>query len=121
LPTLIKYVIIIYKINKGGEAWFTRKNTINRGEMSLTKEVKQEIISKYQLSEWDTGSPEVQIALLTEQIHRLTIHLQKFKKDYHSRRGLLIKVGKRRNLLNYLKKKHPDRYFKLIKSLNLRK
>ncbi|WAM32616.1 30S ribosomal protein S15 [Caldicellulosiruptor naganoensis] len=87
----------------------------------LTKEQKQEIIRKFQLHESDTGSPEVQIALLTERINRLNEHLQIHKKDFHSRRGLLKMVGQRRKLLNYLKKYDINRYRELIEKLGLRK
>lgn len=87
----------------------------------LKKEVKQEIIKKYATHEGDTGSPEVQIAVLTEEINVLTNHLKENIHDFHSKRGLLMKVGKRRNLLNYLKKVDINRYRELIKSLGLRK
>lgn len=89
--------------------------------MALTKEVKESIVKKYARSEGDTGSPEVQIAILTEEINTLTEHLKEHKHDYHSRRGLLKKVGQRRSLLNYLLKKDVTRYRELIKSLGLRK
>ena len=82
---------------------------------------KQEIIAKYGRTPSDTGSPEVQIALLTERINELTEHLKIHKKDNHSRRGLLKMVGKRRNLLNYLAKKDINRYRKKEKKLGLRK
>jgi small subunit ribosomal protein S15 len=87
----------------------------------MDKEKKSGIIEKYAVTEGDTGSPEVQIALLTERINHLTEHLQIHKKDHHSRRGLLKMVGKRRGLLNYLKKKDIERYREVISSLNLRK
>ncbi|ACM60157.1 SSU ribosomal protein S15P [Caldicellulosiruptor bescii] len=87
----------------------------------LTKQQKEEIIKKYQLHESDTGSPEVQIALLTERINRLNEHLQAHKKDFHSRRGLLKMVGQRRKLLNYLKNYDINRYRELIEKLGLRK
>ena len=87
----------------------------------MTKERKQEIINTYKRDEKDTGSPEVQIALLTERIKELTEHLKVHQKDNHSRRGLLKMVGKRRNLLNYLSKKDINRYRELIKRLELRK
>ncbi|MCD1146994.1 30S ribosomal protein S15 [Peptoniphilus sp. KCTC 25270] len=86
----------------------------------LTKEVKQSIIKEYQLKEGDTGSPEVQIAVLTSQINSLNEHLKEHKKDHHSRRGLLKMVGKRRNLLRYLKNKDIERYRSLIERLNIR-
>ncbi len=87
----------------------------------MTKELKQEIIAKYKRDENDTGSPEVQIALLTERINELTEHLKVHKKDNHSRRGLLKMVGKRRNLLNYLSKKDINRYRAIVEKLGLRK
>ncbi|NMA67345.1 MAG: 30S ribosomal protein S15 [Clostridiaceae bacterium] len=87
--------------------------------MDRTK--KQEIIEKYAIHEGDTGSPEVQIALLTERINRLTEHLKTHKKDHHSRRGLLKMVGARRGLLNYLMKKDINRYREIIAKLELRK
>ena len=86
-----------------------------------TKERKAEIIKEYGRSEGDTGSPEVQVALLTERIRDLTEHLKVHKKDHHSRRGLLMMVGQRRNLLEYLKKKDIERYRSLIERLGLRK
>lgn len=89
--------------------------------MALSKELKAEIIKKYAKGEGDTGSPEVQIAILTEEINTLTEHLKVHKHDFHSRRGLLMKVGKRRNLLNYLYRKDIARYRDLIKGLGLRK
>ena len=87
----------------------------------MTKERKQEVINTYKRDEKDTGSPEVQVALLTERIKELTEHLKVHKKDNHSRRGLLKMIGKRRNLLNYLSKKDINRYRELIKRLELRK
>ena len=87
----------------------------------MTKERKQEIINTYKREENDTGSPEVQIALLTERINELTEHLKVHKKDNHSRRGLLKMVGKRRNLLNYLSRKDVERYRDIAQKLNLRK
>lgn len=89
--------------------------------MALNKEKKQEIIKKYARTEGDTGSPEVQIAILTEEITNLTEHLKEHKHDFHSRRGLLKKVGQRRNLLNYLLKHDVTRYREVIKNLGLRK
>ena len=83
--------------------------------------VKQEIIEKYRVHESDTGSPEVQIAILTYQINHLTEHLKTHQKDFHSRRGLLRMVGRRRSLLNYLKSKSIDRYRDIITKLNLRR
>ena len=87
----------------------------------MTKERKQEIINTYKRDEKDTGSPEVQVALLTERINELTEHLKVHKKDNHSRRCLLKMVGKRRNLLNYLAKKDVQRYRDIIAKLGLRK
>ncbi len=87
----------------------------------ISKEAKAEIIEKYKRDEKDTGSPEVQIALLTERINELTEHLKVHKKDNHSRRGLLKMVGKRRNLLNYLAKKDINRYREIVAKLGLRK
>ncbi len=87
----------------------------------MTKERKQEIINTYKRDENDTGSPEVQIALLTERISELTEHLKVHKKDNHSRRGLLKMVGQRRNLLNYLAKKDLNRYREIAQKLSLRK
>jgi len=82
---------------------------------------KQEIIAKFAQHEGDTGSPEVQIALLTERINHLNEHLKEHKKDNHSRRGLLKMVGKRRNLLDYLKAKDIERYRAVVSALDLRK
>lgn len=82
---------------------------------------KQEIIAEYQIHEGDTGSPEVQIALLTERINHLNEHLQLNKKDHHSRRGLLQMVGRRRGLLNYLKDTDIERYRSIVARLGLRK
>ena len=87
----------------------------------MTKEKKQEIINTYKRDEKDTGSPEVQIALLTQRINELTEHLKIHKKDNHSRRGLLKMVGKRRNLLNYLSRKDVQRYRDIVEKLGLRK
>lgn len=89
--------------------------------MALTKEKKSEIIKKYQRDEKDTGSSEIQIALLTEEINALTAHLKEHKQDKHSKRGLLMKVGKRRSLLNYLLKTDVKRYRNIVSSLGLRK
>ena len=87
----------------------------------MTKERKQEIINTYKREENDTGSPEVQIALLTARIESLKAHFAVHKKDHHSRRGLLQMVGKRKNLLSYLKNKDIERYRAIIAKLNLRK
>ena len=87
----------------------------------MTKEEKQQIIDTYKTHEGDTGSPEVQIAILTSRINTLTEHLKSNNKDHHSRRGLLKMVGHRRNLLNYLMKKDITRYREIIKKLGIRK
>ena len=87
----------------------------------MQKELKQEIIKKYALHENDTGSPEVQIALLTERINHLNEHLKIHRKDHHSRRGLLKMVGQRRGLLNYLQRVDIERYRAIVEKLNLRK
>ena len=87
----------------------------------MLKERKQELITTYQVKEGDTGSPEVQIAILTERINHLTDHLKTHNKDHHSRRGLLMMVGKRKNLLAYLMKKDIERYRAIIEKLNIRK
>ena len=87
----------------------------------ISKETKQEIISNYKRDDKDTGSPEVQIALLTERITELTEHLKKNPNDNHSRRGLLKMVGNRKNLLNYLVKKDIARYREIVAKLGLRK
>ena len=89
--------------------------------MALTQERKQEIIEQFKTHENDTGSPEVQIAILTEKINELNEHLRVHKKYHHSRRGLLKMVGQRRNLLNYLRKKDITRYRTLINRLGLRR
>jgi small subunit ribosomal protein S15 len=89
--------------------------------MSLTVEEKQEIVSKHGRSPGDTGSAEVQVALLTARINELTEHLRAHRKDHHSRRGLLMLVGKRRRLLGYLQRTDLDRYRALIKELGLRR
>lgn len=87
----------------------------------MTKEEKLEIVKKYGSSEKDSGKPEVQIALLTKRINDLTSHFESHKKDHHSRRGLMMMVGKRRRLLDYLMKKDIERYRAIIKELNIRK
>lgn len=92
-----------------------------KGGLFMFKEIKQEIIGKFKLHESDTGSPEVQIAILTERINHLNGHLQSHKKDHHSRRGLLKMVGQRRGLLNYLQNNNIERYRTIIAKLNLRK
>ena len=89
--------------------------------MALTKEEKQKIIKDFGRDEKDTGSPEVQIAILTKEIENLTAHLKEHKHDYHSNRGLLMKVGQRRNMLNYLARTDVTRYREVVKKLGLRK
>jgi small subunit ribosomal protein S15 len=89
--------------------------------MSLAKEKKVELIGKYGRADGDTGSAEVQIALLTERINELTEHLRTHAKDHHSRRGLLMMVGKRRRLLNYLQRRNLEGYRALIRELGLRR
>jgi small subunit ribosomal protein S15 len=89
--------------------------------MAITQERKNELINEYKTHESDTGSPEVQIAVLTESINNLNDHLRTHKKDHHSRRGLLKMVGKRRNLLTYLRNKDVARYRELINKLGLRR
>ena len=89
--------------------------------MSITAERKQEVIKEYAKGGVDTGSPEVQVALLTERITNLTEHLKSHDKDFHSRRGLLVMVGQRRRLLDYLKKKNNTRYQEIITRLGLRR
>ena len=91
------------------------------GTNMLTSEEKEKVIKKYKLHETDTGSPEVQITLLTEEIKKLLLHLKKHSKDFHSKRGLLKMVSKRRSLLNYLKKEDPKRYNSIIKKIELKK
>jgi len=89
--------------------------------MALNVEVKKVIIDDYKQHETDTGSPEVQVAILTKRINDLTEHFKTHTKDYHSRRGLMIMVGQRRRLLDYLKKKNKARYATLIERLGLRR
>ncbi len=89
--------------------------------MVFTTEAKKELIDKFKLHEGDTGSPEVQVALLTHRISYLTDHLKVHKKDHHSRRGLLMLVGRRRRLLNYVKNKDVNRYRTIIDNLGLRR
>ena len=89
-------------------------------ELALGQDRKKAIIEQYRIHETDTGSPEVQIALLTERINYLTEHLRVHKKDYHSRRGLLKMVGQRRGLLNYLSREEPERYRAIVDKLGLR-
>ena len=87
----------------------------------LTKQEKADIVKQYQRFDGDTGSVEVQVALLTATINRLTVHMQQNKKDFHSNRGLLMMVGKRRSLLEYLKNEDINRYRELVSKLGLRK
>ncbi len=87
----------------------------------LTQDQKNQIIKKYRLHDKDTGSCEVQIALISERIRSLVLHLKSYPKDLHSKRGLLKMIGKRRALLNYLKREDPERYYNLIKKLGLKK
>jgi len=89
--------------------------------MALTRERKEEIIKRFQIHEGDTGSPEVQIALLTERLNYLGEHFEKHSRDHHSRRGLLKMVGRRRSLLDYLKKKDTARYQRILEELKLRR
>ncbi|MAE73874.1 MAG: 30S ribosomal protein S15 [Bdellovibrionaceae bacterium] len=89
--------------------------------MALLKEETQQIVKQFQRKELDTGSPEVQVALLTQRITKLTDHFKAFKKDYHSQRGLINLVERRRKLLNYIRAKKPETYTKLIQDLGLRK
>jgi small subunit ribosomal protein S15 len=89
--------------------------------MTLTKERKSELIGEYKRAKSDTGSPEVQIAILTTRVGELTEHLRTHKKDYASRRGLLMMVSRRRRLLDYLKKVDPQRYLDVIRRLDIRK
>ncbi len=89
--------------------------------MSITTEKKTEVIKDYQRDDKDTGSPEVQIAVLTERIKNLTTHMNTHKKDFHSRYGLLKLVSRRRKLLKYIKKKNEEKYNEVIGKLNLRK
>lgn len=98
-----------------------QKANKERKIIMITKEMKQQIIKDYQLKEGDTGSPEVQIAILTYRINDLNEHLKIHKKDHHSRRGLLKMVGQRRNMLAYLKENDLERYRTLIARLGLRK
>src|SRR5690606_7548981 len=98
-----------------------RATTTGRGLVSLDNATKQKIIDEFATGDGDTGSPEVQVALLTKRITDLTEHMKEHKHDHHSRRGLLLLVGKRRRLLNYLQKKDITRYRQLIERLGLRR
>jgi len=97
------------------------RNRYHGGAMSLTKEEKLEIVGKHGRADTDTGSPEVQVALLTKRINDLTEHLRTHRHDHHSRRGLLKMVGRRRRLLGYLQRRDVERYRALIKELGLRR
>jgi small subunit ribosomal protein S15 len=97
------------------------QNDTEGGFLLLTQESKRGIVEKYRIHETDTGSPEVQVAILTERITQLTEHFKVHKKDHHSRRGLYKMIGHRRNLLNYIRKKDVNRYRDLIQSLGLRR
>jgi small subunit ribosomal protein S15 len=97
-----------------GRSWRTAK-------VALTKDRKTELIGSYKTHDGDTGSPEVQVAILSERINYLTEHFKAHAKDHHSRRGLLMLVGRRRRLLDYLKTKDAQRYADLIRRLNIRK
>ena len=89
--------------------------------MSITKEVKTKVIKEYKAHEKDTGSPSVQIAIITERINNLTEHFKTHKKDHHSRRGMLMLIGRRRRILDYLQKQDPKKYEETINKLDLRK
>jgi small subunit ribosomal protein S15 len=89
--------------------------------VTLTKEAKNEVMTRFAKHEGDTGSPEVQVALLTARINELTEHLREHKKDHHSRRGLLMMVGQRRRLLGYLRRRNIGRYRELVQELGLRR
>lgn len=123
------YVIFICDKLSGSKVFGRhRPSTLPPGVLSfflevniLTKDVKTEIINNFAVHEGDTGSPEVQVALLTHRINHLNEHLKIHKKDHHSRRGLLMMVGQRRGLLNYLMKVDIERYRTLLEKLNLRK
>tara|TARA_R110001592_G_scaffold16881_9_gene71618 strand:+ start:43436 stop:43747 length:312 start_codon:yes stop_codon:yes gene_type:complete len=98
-----------------------KKDIDKEKNMSITAEKKAEVIKEYATKKEDTGSPEVQVAILTNRIEELSQHMRVHKKDFHSRRGLLAMVAKRRKLLDYLKRNDEDRYQKLIKSLGIRR
>ena len=103
--------------SKSSRHWAARGGPV----VALTKDRKTELIGTYKTHEADTGSPEVQVAILSERINYLTDHFKAHAKDHHSRRGLLMLVGRRRRLLDYLKAKDAQRYADLIKRLNIRK
>jgi len=102
-------------------AFWPDAQSVTTQRMALEKEVKDEIIATHQTHEGDTGSPEVQVALLTKRIQELTAHLGANKHDYHSRRGLMKMVGQRRRMLKYLNHKDPERYRALVAKLGLRR
>lgn len=114
LPT--KYLTIAW--HEAFSAWLG--NRIRKNQSMISKEAKDKVIKKFKTHDGDTGSPQVQIALLSYEIEELSKHLQEHKKDHSSRRGLLKKVGQRRRLLRYLKKDAPEGYQKLIKELKLK-
>ncbi|HXF27477.1 MAG TPA: 30S ribosomal protein S15 [Bryobacteraceae bacterium] len=89
--------------------------------MALAAEVKREVITKYKVHKTDSGSPEVQVAILSQRLEQLKQHFATHKKDHHSRKGLLLMVARRRRLLNYLKSRNPERYKNLIQSLGIRR
>lgn len=101
--------------------WWTNTGSCVEEDVALTKDKKTDLISSYRTHDKDTGSPEVQVALLSERINYLTEHFKTHAKDHHSRRGLLKLVGQRRRLLDYLKSKDTERYAELIKRLGIRK
>ena len=107
----------VAELSESNKKFFTGE----RIKTMITKERKQELIAQYKINESDTGSPEVQIAILTDRIASLTEHLKTNKKDHHSRRGLYKMVGHRTNLLNYLKENDIERYRAIIEKLGLRK
>jgi len=94
---------------------------LEAGQMALTVDRKRSLIEQFRVHEGDTGSPEVQIALLTERINSLTEHFKQHVKDHHSRRGLLMLIGKRRGLIEYLRKRAPERYRTIIEKLGIRR
>ena len=101
--------------------WTLEKNIKKGEDKMISKETKTQIIEEYKINERDTGSPEVQVAILTDRINSLTEHMKKNPKDFHSQRGLSKMVGHRKQLLNYLAKKDIERYRSVIKRLGLRK
>jgi small subunit ribosomal protein S15 len=117
----LKIITVCSACESPTQPWATGDYQKNGGIKMLTSEAKQEIINKYKQHEGDTGSPEVQIALLTARILYLTEHFKTHKKDHHSRRGLLKMVGQRRSMLNYLKTMDFNRYREIINKLGLRR